>query len=95
MELEPDVLVVRSRDVLDAAVGGETVLLELGADRYYRLKGTGAWLWQTLDRPRSPRALAALLSAEHRIDDERALADVEAFLRSLADRGLIEPAPGA
>lgn len=94
MQLDADTPVVRSSDVLGEAVGGETVLLELRADRYYRLNGTGARLWQALEQPATPRSLAALLSSEHGVDGERALTEVEAFLGGLAARDLIHAADG-
>lgn len=91
MQLGPDTAIVRNDEVLGEAVGGETVLLELGADRYFRLNGTGASLWQELARPVTPRALASILASEHGVDEQRALAEVAAFLRALAERNLIHP----
>jgi hypothetical protein len=92
MPLDADTAVVRSHDVLGETVGAEVVLLELGADRYFRLNGTGARLWQALEQPTTPRALASLLSSDHGIDTERALGEVEGFLNGLAARGLIHTA---
>jgi hypothetical protein len=40
----------------------------------------------------TPRSLALLLSSEHGVGEERALAETERFLRGLAERGLVRPA---
>jgi hypothetical protein len=92
VRFEPDTPVVRRPDVLGEAVGADTVLLELGADRYFRLNGTGSRLWHALGEPVTPRSLALLLSSEHGVGEERALAETESFLRGLAERGLVRPA---
>ncbi len=81
----------RSPDALAEEVGGTTVVLDPVADRYCRLNGTGGFLFERLaGGAATPSQLAADLAAEAGIDPDRALADVLAFARDLAARGLLD-----
>ena len=82
----------RSPAVLAEQVGGETVLLDPVADRYTRLNGTGAWLFDRLAEPRTPRQLAEEMVAERGAPADRALGDTLAFLGDLVRRGAVLPA---
>jgi hypothetical protein len=71
-------------------VAGETVLLDPVGDRYLRLNGTGAALWELLAEPRAPDELSRALSARHALDADVAARDVGAFLDALRSRQLVQ-----
>jgi hypothetical protein len=81
----------RAPAVLAEHVGGETVLLDPVADRYTRLNGTGAWLFERLAEPQTPAQLADDLIASRGAPADRALDDVLAFVGDLVRRGVVEP----
>lgn len=82
----------RSAAVLAEHVGSETVLLDPVNDRYTRLNGTGAWLFDRLVEPRTAADLADELVTGCGAPADRALDDVLAFARDLVQRGVLEPA---
>ena len=50
---------------------------------------TGARIWQLIEHQRTPGEIARQLAAEYGISEERAAADVAAFVAALAARGLV------
>jgi len=92
----------RAATVLARRVAGETVLVPLDsrADdpeykgaRLYVLNETGEFLWALLETPRNAADLARNLTLEFETAEDRALADVEAFLVALRDIGAVREAP--
>jgi hypothetical protein len=71
-------------------VAGETVLLDPVGDRYLRLNGTGAALWELLAEPRAPDELSRVLADRHAVDADVAARDVGAFVDALRSRKLVE-----
>lgn len=91
----------RARQIVARRVAGETVLVPLEARasdpefkgaRLYVLNATGDFLWGLLDTPRTARDLARNLTLEFETAEDRALADVEAFLVALRDIGAVREA---
>ncbi len=76
-------------DVLSRELDGEAVLLDLRSGRYFGLNGTGARVWALLKDGHERPQIADSLVEEFEVDLQRARADVDAFCRDLADRGLI------
>lgn len=72
-------------------MAGETILLDPVHDRYTRLNGTGAWLFEQLAEERTAAQLAEELIARRGAPSERALDDVLTFARDLVRRGVVEP----
>ena len=89
-ELDSRAVVARSEHAIAERVFEETVLLDPNTDRYTRLNRSGGVLWDALEQPTGLAALAERLQAEFGVDAERARADVNAFIRQLDERGLIE-----
>jgi hypothetical protein len=88
-ELTPETVVSRTGDVLAEDVLGETVLLDVPADRYTRLNRSAGVVWAGLERPATVAELAALLAARFTLAGPRALEDAAELVRQLADRGLV------
>jgi|SRR5580700_6425772 hypothetical protein len=71
------------------AVEGEILALDLESAEYLSINRTGALLWRDLAAGTSREQLAHTLVAETGIGIDRALHDVNAFLRQLAAQGLL------
>jgi hypothetical protein len=71
-------------------VQGEAVLLDLQGRRIMGLNPVGSFAFGLVDGRRSVGDLAVAIAARFGIGEERALADVAAFLGDLRARGLLE-----
>ncbi len=78
--------------VLSRAAGGETVLLDLGQERYFALDGAATRLWElvTTEPGTTVATLTAALLDEYDVAAEVLSADVRRVLSELAGRGLVE-----
>ena len=84
-------------DVIEREVAGEVFLVPIRgrlADLHdlFVLNEVGRWLWRRLDGSQSVDALVAGVVEEFEVDDDRARADVDAFLNELQAAGLAEEA---
>jgi len=70
-------------------VEGEIVALDLKRSDYFTLNRTGALLWSKLKDGTTRGELAQLLSSDFEISAEQASADVDEFLLTLKERGLL------
>lgn len=68
---------------------GETVLLDLHTRRYYSLNDTGSRIWALFEDGAPPAAIAVALASEWEVSEHDAEHHVHAFLKELADEGLI------
>ena len=84
----------RTPDAVWEQLGEATLVLDAQNSRYVKLNRTGAALWDALAEPTDEASLARGLVERHGIDEERAAADVEAFLARLRERGLVVAADG-
>ena len=62
-----------------------------GADGFWRLSGSGALLWQTLQKGCREEDLVAVLMERYSIDRDTAAADVRQFVQKLEKMGCLEP----
>ena len=90
---------VRTNRVAARRVAGEMVLVPFGARspdpeykaaQLYVLNQTGALIWNLLETPSTVADLARNLTDQYETTDERARADVDAFLRAMQDIGAVE-----
>lgn len=79
-------------EVLSRELDGEVVLLDLRSGRYFGLNATAARVWSMLKEDMDEGSMAAALVAEFDVTEDRARADIEAFVTVLLDRGLAYPA---
>ena len=85
---------VWKRDGLVAEVrtsGSRVALLHLDATQPLVLEGSAAAIWQLVDGARSESAIIVELESQFDAGDGQLCAQVEEFLRRLADQKLIEP----
>lgn len=75
-------------------IDGEIVIYDLETRSHLGGNRTATVLWPMLVAGTDREALGERLCSEYAIDAERARADVDAFLSSLAARGLLTEQPG-
>lgn len=83
-------LVVASPDQVSSDLAGETVLLSMTSARYYGFEGVGSRIWELVSAPARVADICATIAQEYDVAPERCAADVLAFLRDLAMKGLLE-----
>jgi hypothetical protein len=70
-------------------VEDEIVALDRGTSEYLAINPTGSKLWHLLVEGATGADLERHLTNEYAIEPERAQADIVAFLKMLAERGLL------
>lgn len=83
---------IRQDAVAWQEVEGEIVCLDLANSYYFSVNDTGTALFKLLMDGADPQSLATHLQTSFGISQERANADVSAFLQDLRERGLLEQA---
>ena len=93
-ELEPTLsghsTVAVAKDKLSADLVDEAVILDLKSGVYYGLDEVGARIWALIQEPRVVNEVRDVLLQEYEVDADRCEPDLVAFLRELADQGLVE-----
>jgi hypothetical protein len=82
-------------EVLSRELDGEMVLLDLRSGRYFGLNATAARVWEMLKAQMPEDTMVQALVDEFDVTDDRARADIEAFVTVLVDRGLAFPVRAA
>lgn len=85
---------IRAGDLMSTAVDGQLVVLDLRSAAYLRLNRSGRRLWELLEQGCTLGDLVAAVRASYGIGQERAEADVSAFLAMLRARDLLEEPGG-
>jgi hypothetical protein len=87
---EPSLLKLRG-DALDwREVEGQVVVLDRAGSVYLAVNGSGTVLWPAIVEGATRSQLVQLLMHNFDIEATRAERDVDAFVASLAERGLLE-----
>ncbi len=81
---------LRKDDLVWRGVDGETIILDLRTSLYLSLNSAAAYLWQSLEKGATERQMAESLSVQFGIEEERATADVKAFITCCRERDLLE-----
>lgn len=74
-------------------VEGEAVILAVDSKVLRGLNAVGSRVWELIDGQRDVEQIVDVLVGEFAVERERARADVELFLRALADRRLVTLRP--
>jgi hypothetical protein len=80
---------LRDTDLHWREIDGEIIALEAQGSRYVAANGAGTVLWRALVNGTTRESLADDLVREYGIERERAFGDVDRFLASLAEQGLL------
>jgi hypothetical protein len=73
-------------------IEGETVLLDLKAERYYVLDDVGTRCWQLLTEHGEVDRIVASMLAEFDVDEPTLRSDLDSLLARLSAAGLVMPA---
>jgi hypothetical protein len=87
--MNPDTIFSIPPQVMSRLVDDETVLLDLESGMYFGLDGVGKRIWDSVTEGHSIGEIAAIITTEYEVDEERAQADVVAFTSDLVERGLL------
>jgi len=82
-------LKLRETDLHWREIDGEIIALEARGSRYVAANGAGTVLWRALLDGTTRERLADELVSTYGIDRERAMADANSFVDSLAEQGLL------
>ncbi len=87
--------IARNEDWLTAMVGDELVMMSAQKGQYIGLSPVGARVWELLESPRDIESLFSELEREFDVAPAVCRAEVDAFLKELAEHAAIalDPAP--
>jgi hypothetical protein len=94
-EISSTSTVVASKEQVSSDLAGETVLLSMQSAMYYGLDEVASRIWELVREPIRVSEVRDAILAEYDVEPERCEADVLAFLRELAGKGLIEVTDGS
>lgn len=80
----------KSDNLLAQEIDGEVVILNLDTEVYFALQGVGLRVWELMDEETSVSAIVDRLEAEYEVERARLQADVDAFVGTLAEKGLLQ-----
>ena len=90
MDLSLTMQVSVPKNVLVRTFENESLLLNLDTESYYGLDEIGMRIWQALTQTENIQAAYESLLAEYDVDPITLQRDLEAFIESLVQRGLVE-----
>ena len=90
MELSRDVVLVATRNMVDAPVGEGAVILQLQNGQYYALDEVGLRIWNLLKTPVTVEDIEAVLLQEYDVDPEECHREVVRLVSELMTEGLVE-----
>lgn len=73
----------------ETRIDDEIVLMRLDTGDFLSLKHTAVDIWELLDTPADRDAIVQAMAARYAVDPDFVVGDVDAFLASLSDAGLI------
>ncbi len=87
--LGPESTVVRTGDLVTAAVGDEIAMLNIDSGSYFVLDPIAAAIWERLQAPTTPARICDDLQARYDVAPAQCQNDVLSFLRNLHGKGLL------
>ena len=85
----PDGQIRRPDDVLIRLLGDESVLLNLASESYFGLDEVGTRMWSALEQAGTVEGAFRILIDEYDVESEQLRGDLTAFIKKLAEAGLI------
>lgn len=79
----------RKPDMLSAGIDDEVVLMDMQSAKYFGLDPVGSRIWNALAEPVTVEDLCRRMGEAYQGTPATIQADVQAFLRQLAARGMI------
>ena len=88
--IEPNMCVRRSPGTASRVVGGEAIVLTPLEGKILTLNPTGTRIWEMLEGDVRVAAVIGTIQTEYAVPAATAAADVQDFLESMLERGMIE-----
>ena len=88
--LELSTVVKRTAQQVSCNLNEDVAILDLKNAVYFGLEGVGAYIWETLEQPKSVAELCRSVVGAFDVPQERCHADVLAFLGYMKEAGLVE-----
>jgi hypothetical protein len=82
-------MIQRSTDDPWTTIDGEVLMMSIERGQYFALNGVASRIWELLEKPVEPEAIAAGLTAEYDVPAATCAAQLERFLQQLRDRGML------
>ena len=79
----------RREGLMTADMNGSAVMMDIMTGKYYNLGEIGGRIWELLEEPLTLTALVDKLTAEYDVSAKQCRADIEPFLNTLLERGLL------
>ena len=79
----------RRAGLMAADMNGSAVMMDIMTGKYYNLGTVGGRIWELLEEPMTIAAMVEKLTAEYDVSAEKCRSDIEPFLNTLLDRGLL------
>ena len=79
----------RRAGLMTADMNGSAVMMDIMTGKYYNLGAVGGRIWELLEEPMTVTALVGKLTDEYDVPVEQCRADIEPFLTTLLERGLL------
>ncbi|MDD3926110.1 MAG: PqqD family peptide modification chaperone [bacterium] len=89
--LTAESVLVVSGEQVSTDVGGETVILDLQAGRYYGLDAVGAHIWNMLREPVRLGDICDEVQRIYEVNETQCTEDVIALVGELVSKGLVRP----
>ena len=81
-----------SSQLVASEVGGETVILDYEAGKYFGLEGVGGFVWSLIQK-KGALSMADLcneITSEYQVDETTCMTDLKALMANLEKNGLVE-----
>ena len=79
----------RREGLMTADMNGSAVMMDIMTGKYYNLGAVGGRIWELLEEPLTLTALVDKLTDEYDVPAKQCRADIEPFLNTLLERGLL------
>ena len=79
----------RRSGLMTADMNGSAVMMDIMTGKYYNLGAVGGRIWKILEEPMTVTALVGKLTDEYDVSASQCRADIEPFLNTLLERGLL------
>lgn len=79
----------RRSGLMTADMNGSAVMMDIMTGKYYNLGEIGGRIWEILEEPMTVAALVNKLTDEYDVSANQCRTDIEPFLNTLLERGLL------
>lgn len=87
--MNDNTILSRRAGLMTADMNGSAVMMDIMTGKYYNLGEVGGRIWELLEQPMTVTALVEKLTAEYNVSAQKCRTDIEPFLTTLLDRGLL------